>query len=190
MKKEIEINGLIISMETVQDDDYISLTDIASDAERKPAYIIRDWLRNGKTLLFLEEWEKLHNPDFKVAQMHHFRLQAQSSRSSISPSAYIEQTNAIGLLNKSGRGGGTYAHRDIALHFCNYYEPVFYVYMIKAFQKLIEERHNALSLKWHLSKITDNIDEVRNLLDTIPGQAPERNRLNVPAKKNPLKNNK
>lgn len=103
MKKEITTNGLNISVETIQEDDYISLTDIASDAERKPAYIIRDWLRNGKALLFWEEWEKIHNPNFKVAQMLDFRLNLQNARTAISPSAYIKQTNAIGLVTRSGR---------------------------------------------------------------------------------------
>lgn len=179
MKKEIKIKDLIITIEEVDQQDYISLTDIAKQSERRPREVINDWLRNSQTLLFLEEWEKIHNPDFKGGHMPPFRLEAQKNRKAISPKSYIEKTGAIGIVSFAGKYGGTYAHRDIALHFCNWFEPVFYVYMIKAFQQLIEEKYKTKSLKWHLNKITNNVDELRNLLDTIPGQDPSRNRLKL-----------
>jgi len=179
MKKEIKIKDLIITVEEVGDQDYVSLTDIAKQSERRSGDVIRDWLRNSQTLIFLEEWEKIHNPNFKGGHMPTFRLEAQKNRKLITPQRFIEETKSIGLVSISGRYGGTFAHRDIALHFCNWFEPVFYVYMIKAFQQLIEEKYNARSLKWHLTKITDNVDEIRNLLDTIPGQDPMFNRLKL-----------
>ncbi len=178
MEGKIEVQGLLINIEKAHESDYIAITDIAKRSERRPGEVIRDWLRNTDTMLFLEAWEKLHNPNFNGAQMLTFRLEAQKNRNSISPQNYIERTNAIGLLSKSGRyGGGTYAHRDIALQFCSWFEPVFYVYMIKAFQQMIEEKYQAKSLEWHVKKITDNVDEIRNLLDTIPGQVAENRRI-------------
>ena len=178
MKPIIEIKGLKIHTKSVNEEDYISLTDIAKQSERRPRDVIRDWIRNAQTIDFLEEWEKLHNPSFKGGQMHPFREMARSNRKLVSPKKFIEITDAIGLKTIAGRyGGGTFAHRDIALQFCNWFEPTFYVYMIKAFQQLIEERYNAQSLKWHIKRITDNIEDVRNLLDTVPGQDPNRNRI-------------
>ena len=89
-----------------------------------------------------------------------------------------------GLISKSGRyDGDTYAHRDIALNFCYWLSPTFQVYFIKAFQQLIEEQFNNKNLEWHISKLTDNVDEMRNLLDTIPGQKPQRNRIDNTSKK-------
>jgi len=106
-------------------------------------------------------------------------LNATSNAFSVSSSKWIEETNAIGIISKRGRfGGGTFVHRDIALNFCYWLSPAFQVFFIKAFQELIERDFNRRDLEWHVSKITDNIDEVRNLLDTIPGQVPERNLLN------------
>lgn len=104
-------------------------------------------------------------------------MEAQKKRTSANPQQCIEQTNAIGLITKSGRYGWTYAHRDIALQFCGLFEPVFYVYMIKAFQQLVEEKYQAQSLEWHVKKITDNVDQIRNLLDTIPRQVSENRRI-------------
>jgi len=177
-KKKIEVLGLEIRIDSIDQDDFVSLTDIAkSSNENKPAYTILNWLRNRNTLLYLETWEEVHNPKFKVVQMHNFRLQAADNRAAISPKNYIKQTGAIGLITKSGRYGGTLAHSDIALEFCSWLSPKFKVYFFKEFQRLKKEEFNQKNLEWHVSKITDNIEEVRNLLDTIPGQKKERNRI-------------
>jgi hypothetical protein len=135
-------------------------------------------MKNSNTLLFLEAWEKLHNPGFKVHQMEHFRLRASENRYIATPQNFIEETGAIGIISKSGRYGGTFAHKDIALNFCYWLSPVFQVYLLKEFQRLKEEEFSRKNLEWHLTKITHNIDEVRILLDTIPGQRPDLNRLN------------
>ena len=178
-KKKIKVQGLQIQINKIQNSDYISLTDIAKRSnDNKPAFTILNWLRNQNTLLYLETWEQVHNPDFKVVQMHNFRLEAADNRSAISPKNFIEKTNAIGLISKAGRYGGTFAHSDIALEFCSWLSPQFKVYFFKEFQRLKSEEFSKKNLEWHISKITDNIDEVRNLLDTIPGQLPELNRLN------------
>lgn len=182
-KKKIKVQGLEIQIENIHEDDYISLTDIAKKTKNsKPAFTILNWIRNQNTLLYLETWEQVHNPNFKVVQMHNFRLEAADNRSDISPKNFIKKTSAIGLISKRGRYGGTYAHSDIALEFCSWLSPQFKVYLYKEFKRLKEQEFKGKNLEWHVSKITDNIEEVRNLLDTIPGQKEERNRLLSPKK--------
>ena len=176
--KKLEVQGLQIRVDTIRSDDYISLTDIAKRSnDQKPAFTILNWLRNQSTLLYLETWEQVHNPDFNVVQMHNFRLQAADNRAAISPKNFILETNAIGLISSAGKLGGTFAHSDIALEFCTWLSPAFKVYFYKEFQRLKKDEFDRKNLEWHISKITDNIEEVRNLLDSIPGQLAERNRI-------------
>jgi len=183
-KKKLEVQGLEIRIEEIQNSDYISLTDIAKkNSEEQPSYILQRWIRNRSTLTFLSQWEKVHNPDFKHAQMSVFKEQASINRHAMSPQRFIKETNAIGLTSKSGRYGGTYAHREIALNFCYWLDPAFQVFLFKAFNELLKREAERKNLEWHISKITDNIDEVRNLLDTIPGQKEVRNRLEQEKKK-------
>jgi len=176
-KKKIEVQGLKITFEKINDSDYVSLTDIAKQSPQRASILIMSWLRNKNTILFLEAWEQLNNPNFKSSQMAAFKIESLENRNVINPKRYIEMTNAIGLISKPGRYGGTLAHKDIALNFCYWLSPVFQVFMIRKFQELMEEEFSRKNLEWHISKITNNIDEVRNLLDTIPGQKEERNRI-------------
>lgn len=178
--KKIEVNGLQIRLESINDDDYVSLTDIARKfvhKSLKPANLIMNWLRNKNTIEFLGVWEQMNNPHFKVIEFDYFKEQAGLNRFAISSSLWIKNTNAIGLMTKAGRGGGTFAHKDIALGFCYWISPPFQLYILREFQRLQEEDFRRKDLKWHISKITDNIEEVRNLLDTIPHQDPQRNRV-------------
>jgi KilA-N domain len=120
-KKTIQVEGRDISFFTSKEhEDYISLTDIAKKVNPDlPADVISNWIRNKDTIEFLEVWEKLNNPDFNLVQLHEVKNEAGHNRFVISPSKWIEKTNAIGLMTKSGRyGGGTFAHKDIALAFC------------------------------------------------------------------------
>ncbi len=177
-EKTLEVQGLTIRVNNFHAEDYISLTDIAKkSSDNVPAFTILNWLRNQSTLLYLQTWEEVHNPNFKVVQMHNFRLRAVENRAAISPKNYIEETNAIGLISKPGNGGGTFAHSEIALEFCTWLSPPFKVYFYKEFQRLKTEEFGRKNLEWHISKITDNVEEIRNLLDTIPGQKEERNRV-------------
>jgi len=185
MKKEkllIPEMDLELNVELVDTEDYISLTEIAKKHGDENYQLIIRWIQNSDTLIYLETWEKIHNPDFNLTEMSKFRLMHQRNRYSISPQKYIKATGAKGIVSKAGRYGGTLAHKEIALHFCYWLDPSYQVFFFKAFTKLLEERAATQNLKWHISKITDNIDEVRNLLDTIPLQDPERNRLNKPKK--------
>lgn len=169
---------LELSIEQINQGDYISLTEIAKKHGDPNYQLIIRWIQNADTLLYLETWEKTHNPDFNLTEMSKFRLMYQRKRHIATPQKYIKATNAIGITSKAGRYGGTFAHKEIALHFCYWLDPSYQVFFFKAFTKLVEERADVRNLKWHISKITDNIEEVRNLLDTIPQQDPDRNRLN------------
>lgn len=178
-KKKIKVQGLLIKIESFNENDYISLTDIAKKSGgSRPSHLIQNWMKNSNTLKYLMTWERVHNPDLKVIQMDDLLLQSLDNRIIISPQDWIKRVNAKGLVQKPGRGGGTFAHQEIALDFCYWLSPEFKVYLNKEFLRLKQEEFDHRNLKWHISKITDNIDEVRNLLDTIPGQIPERNRIN------------
>ncbi len=176
-KKIIEVQGLEIRIEPINDEDYVSLTDIAKQQDKANRQLIIRWIQNADTLRYLQAWEILHNANFKVTEMHNIRLNTIDRRQNITPQRYIKQTNAIGIISKSGKYGGTFAHKEIALNFCYWLSPEFQVLLYKAFNELMEREYKRQSLEWHISKITDNIDEVRNLLDTIPGQKEDRNRI-------------
>ncbi|MEN0047796.1 MAG: KilA-N domain-containing protein [Bacteroidota bacterium] len=177
--RNIEVRGVKIHFSIVRDKDYVSLTDIAKQSDRNEAkYLIRNWMKNNSTLEFLTAWEGLFNPDFiKGAHLDPLLRDFRKNATVLTPSKWIESTNAVGIIVKNGRNGGVYAHQDIALEFCSWLNPTFKVYLIKAFQELMEKEYHRKNLEWHISKITDNVEEIRNLLDTIPGQNPQRNRL-------------
>ena len=183
---KIIVEGLPIAMERLNEADYISLTDIAkygneqNDRANPPANTISNWLRNAQTLRYLQAWEQVHNPNFKLTQMSEFRLEATNHRTSVSPKRYIEETGAIGLITKAGNSGGTWAHSDIALEFCTWVSPEFKVWFFREFQRLKREEYDRRSLEWHVERVTDLLDEARNWMDTMPGQKPGRNRLKAP----------
>ncbi|TAK45625.1 MAG: KilA-N domain-containing protein, partial [Saprospiraceae bacterium] len=107
-KENIEVQGFKISF--VKETGFISLTDLARKSERDPTEVVRDWFRNSETLLFLQTWEVIHNPNFKVWEMTHFRLQVLDKTRSLGFQRYTQETLAIGLVSVSGRYGGTFAH--------------------------------------------------------------------------------
>jgi hypothetical protein len=114
-KTTIEVQGLTIAVQNRSNQDYISLTDIARYRNtQEPFAIINNWMRSRSTIEFLGLWEKLSNPDFKPLEFERFRNEAGSNYFVLSPQRWIEATNAVGITSKSGRYGGTYAHRDIA----------------------------------------------------------------------------
>jgi hypothetical protein len=178
-KNTITVQGLRVTVEQVKNQDYISLTDIAKKSDKEARFLIMSWIKNSSTLEFLETWEMLHNPDFKRDQMVTFKEKYAQNRNVLTPQNWVSETGAIGIVSKSGKGGGTLAHKDIALNFCYWLSPSFQVYLIKEFQRLKEEEYNKKSLEWHISRITDLVDEARNWLDTVPGQHPDRNRMNL-----------
>lgn len=134
--------------------DYICITDMANakENESRAADIIKNWIRNRYTLEFLGTWEQMNNPNFKVVEFDHFRMQAGLNSFVLSVSEWIEKTNAIGFIVKKGRYGGTYAHRDIAFEFGSAISAPFKLYLIKEFQRLKEEETNRQKLEWNLQR--------------------------------------
>ena len=170
---------MVITIDQVQNEEYISLSDIAKrSTDIKPAVVIQRWLRNMNTLVYLKTWEKVHNPDFVNEGMTEILERVTDNRRDISPKKFIEMTNSIGLVNRAGRyNGGTYAHHEIALEFCTWLSPEFKVYFYKEWVKLQSESYNRKNLEFHIERITDSIETARAWLDTIPGQNPDRVRL-------------
>ena len=177
--KKIEVQGIQIRVKQIEERDYVSLTDIAKRSDRnEPKYLIRNWLKNNQTLEFLSAWETLHNPDFgKGVHLDPLLREFRKNSTIVTPSKWIVNTKAIGIIVKNGRNGGIFSHKDIALEFCSWLSPTFKVFLLKAFQDLLEQDFQRKNLSWHISKLTDNVDEMRNLLDTIPYQDSKRNRL-------------
>ena len=148
--KVITVQNLPITISKEDIDDYICITDIAAakSDESRAADVVRNWLRNRRTLEFLSTWEEIYNPDFKVFESEHFKKQAGLLTFTPSVTEWVEKTNAIGIFVKRGRYGGTYAHKDIAFEFASAISPVFKLYLIKEFQRLKEEENNLQKLEW------------------------------------------
>ncbi len=155
LKATINANGTDISVvSTGSDDDYISLTDIARYKNSEaPADVVKNWMRSRSTIEFLGLWEQLNNLNFKVVEFDQFKNEAGANAFVLSPQKWIESTNAIGLISKSGRyGGGTYAHKDIAFEFASWISPEFKLYIIKEYQRLKSDENSRLSLGWNVNR--------------------------------------
>ena len=139
-KTTISVQDTDISILVGKEKDYFSLTDIAKRVnQEQPADLIASWMRNRDTMELLEVWEKLHNPNFNLVQLEEVKKQLGLNRFLMSPTKWIETTNAIGMVTKSGRyGGGTFAHKDIAMAFCFWISPAFQLLVIIEFQRLKE----------------------------------------------------
>ena len=138
---------------TVNDFDFICMTDIAKykDSERSD-YLIQNWLRNRNTIEFLGIWERINNPQFNPIEFDGFRKKAGLNSFILTAKQWIEKTNAIGIISKSGRYGGTYAHKDIAFEFASWISVEFKLYLIKEFQRLKEEESDRKSLDWDIKR--------------------------------------
>lgn len=158
---KISVSDTEISIVKINDADYISLTDMANAKENasRAADVIKNWLRNRNTLEFLGTWEVINNPDFKVVEFDHFKTQAGLHSFVLSVSEWINSTNAIGIIVKRGKYGGTFAHKDIAFEFGSAISVPFKLYLIKEYQRLKEEEHKQLgwSAKRELAKINYRI---------------------------------
>lgn len=158
---KITVQNTPITVLSVEEQDYISLTDMATakEGDNRSADIIKNWLRNRYTIEFLGTWEVIHNPNFKVVEFDHFRMSAGLPSFVLSASEWIERTNAVGIIVKKGRYGGTYAHKDIAFEFGSAISVPFKLYLIEEFQRLKTEEQKLLgwSAKRELSKINYRI---------------------------------
>lgn len=158
---KIIVQNTQINVLNFKEQDYISLTDMASakEGDSRAADVIKNWIRSRYTIEFLGTWEIIHNPNFKVVKFDHFRKSAGLPSFVLSASEWIEQTNAIGIIVKKGRYGGTYAHKDIAFEFGSAISVPFKLYLIEEFQRLKTEEQKQLgwSAKRELSKINYRI---------------------------------
>ena len=153
--KLIIVNDITVTINMNKEDDFICLTDMAKakEGENRSADIIKNWLRNRGTIEFLGTWEMMNNPNFKVVEFDHFKKEAGLPTFVLSVSQWVEQTGAIGIVSKSGRYGGTYAHKDIAFEFGSAISPIFKLYLIKEYQRLKEIESNQFNLEWDVKRI-------------------------------------
>lgn len=159
-KETIEAKGVEIQVYTEDfKNDYISLTDIARyKNSEEPNMVVANWMRNHNTIEYLGIWEQLNNPDFKPIEFEGFLKEAGSNAFTLSPKKWAESTNAIGLFVKVGRGGGTFAHKDIAFKFASWISAEFELYIIKDYQRLKEDENSKLSLNWNLNREISKIN--------------------------------
>ena len=150
MNRRITVQNIPITISSMDQEDYICITDIASAKSDnvRSADVIRNWLRNRMTLEFLSTWEQIYNPEFKVFESEHFKREAGLLTFTPSVSEWVKQTNAKGVYVKKGRYGGTYAHKDIAFEFASSISPVFKIYLIKEFQRLKEKETSLQKTEW------------------------------------------
>ncbi len=133
--------------------DFISLTDIARHINERTDVVITNWMRNRNTVEFLGVWEQLYNPDFNPIGFDGIRIRTGLNNFFLTVKQWIGETNAIGMQAKTGRYGGTYAHKDIAFEFCSFVNPAFKLYLIKEFQRLKEDEAKINSLEWNVKRI-------------------------------------
>ena len=153
----IHANGVEITVITTigTDNDYISLTDMAKHRNQEfPADVIKNWLRLRSTIEFLGLWEQFNNPNFKLVEFDQFKREAGANSFVLSPTKWINKTNAIGMISKSGRyGGGTFAHKDIAFEFASWLSPEFKLYIIKDYQRLKEDESHKQAIEWNVKRL-------------------------------------
>jgi hypothetical protein len=175
----ITVQDVPISVTTENNDDYICLTDMVKGQEGEDH--IRNWMRNHNTVEFLGTWELLHNPAFKGVEFDTFLHEAGANRFNMTPRKWIEATNAIGIISKAGRNGGTYAHKDIAFEFGSWISPVFKLYLITEYQRLKAAEINPMLGEWNVKRVLSKVnytihtDAVRDLV--IPKMNVEREKL-------------
>jgi len=155
--REIIVKETKITIIAVKENDYISLTDMIKSFGDET--VIYNWLRNKDTIQFLGIWEQINNPDFKPIEFDRFKSEAGFNRFTMSPKKWIDNTNAIGLISKSGRyGSGTYAHKDIAFEFGSWLSPEFKLYLITEFQRLKDEENRTKSLEWNFQRTLTKVN--------------------------------
>lgn len=158
--EKISANGFDIQVYTEDfKNDYISLTDIARYKNTDdPRFVIQNWMRNRNTLEFIGLWEVLNNTNFNRVQFDTFRNEAGLNRFSMTPSKWIESTNAIGIVSKAGRYGGTYAHYDIAMEFASWLSPEFKLYIVQDYKRLKTDENSKLSVSWNIHREISKIN--------------------------------
>lgn len=172
IKTEIVVKNQKIGVLIVNNVEYISLTDLARYADNEePRLPIRYWMRSKDVILFLGLWGRLNNVNFKEVEFDTFKNEAGSNKFNMSPQKWIRETNAIGIISKSGRyDGGTFAHSDIAFEFASWLSPEFKLYLITEFQKLKKNEAYINKQDWHANRILAKVsylyqtDVIKNII--------------------------
>ena len=158
-KATVNVKGTEVTILAHNEQDYISLTDIARhrDPERTD-YLISNWLRNRNTIEFLGVWESLYNPKFNPIEFDGIRKTAGLNSFILTVKQWVAATGAIGLVAKTGRYGGTFGHKDIAFEFASWISVEFKLFLIKEFQRLKEDENHRLSLTWNLNRTLSKLN--------------------------------
>ena len=149
--RKINVDNTEVSVMRVGNEDYISLTDMTKNLEGDDH--IRNWMRNRDTVEFLGLWEQMNNPNFKPVEFDGFKKQAGLNSFTLTPKKWMDATGAIGVVSKSGKGGGTYAQKDLAFEFGTWLSPAFKLYLIKEYQRLKEIETNQYNLEWDVRRM-------------------------------------
>ena len=154
-KETLNVNDIQISILSNDNiNDFISLTDLARYKNSEfPKDVVKNWMRNRSTIEFLGLWEMMHNPNFKGVDFDTFVNEAGSNSFVMTPQKWIESTNATGIVSRSGNGGGTFAHKDIAFEFASWLSPEFKLYLITDYQRLKNDESNKLSSDWNIKRL-------------------------------------
>lgn len=162
----LTIQDTVVNWQAINDQDYICLTDMAKKFNNRTEIILQRWMRNRNTVEFLILWEEFHNTNFNHTHLGVIRENLGLDTYVLSVSRWIEMTNAVGILSKRGRYGGTYAHRDIAFEFATWLSPAFKFYLIKEFERLKQEEAQRLAQGWDYRRFLTKVN-YRLHTDTI-----------------------
>ncbi len=162
IQTEVDVKGNTIKVLRIDGYEYISLTDLAkTQNDESPADVVKNWMRNKETLSFLGVWEELNNENFKLVEFDQFKNEAGRHAFTMSPQKWIRETNAIGVISKSGKyGGGTYARSDIAFEFASWISPEFKLYLIKEFERLKRNENYQYKIEWNANRILSKVNYV------------------------------
>ncbi len=155
--RTITVQGKEIIVKTINDQDYISMTDMIKNLPNS-RMVIGNWLRSKNTIQFLGIWEQMHNPNFKLIEFDEFRMNAGTGAFTLSPQQWVNSTNAIGIVSKSGRYGGTFAHKDIAFKFGAWISPEFELFLIKDYQKLKDWELSEAKREWDFRRFLSKVN--------------------------------
>ncbi len=157
--KTIQVKEIDIVIYEYKNEDFISLTDIARyrDSERSD-YILQNWMRNRSTIEFMGLWEQFNNPHFNSIEFDGIKNMSGANSFSLTPKRWIETTGAVGIVSKTGRYGGTFAHKDIAFEFASWLSAEFKFYLIKEFQRLKNDENDRLNLTWNLHRTLSKVN--------------------------------
>lgn len=162
IQTEVDVKGSTIKILHINGYEYISLTDLAkTQNDESPADVVKNWMRNKETISFLGVWEELNNENFKLVEFDQFKNEAGRHAFTMSPQKWIKETNAIGIISKSGKyGGGTFARSDIAFEFASWISPEFKLYLIKEFERLKRKESYKYRIEWNANRILSKVNYI------------------------------